>query len=187
MRGNQVARRILRRLVPAVCCLSTMACLSCRKQTVTSQPAGTQAAASERSAANDGADANVTTKGTVEVTARLEEIRFWKENETDFPPNDLYDYAYIMKYRVLKTHRGNVEGDTIYVGHYNPRKLRSAVADERVKDIGGNLKRFKAGETHRMALDVPIDDCYMGPILNKYNAEHKGPIYFAVWTNRTGS
>jgi hypothetical protein len=166
-------------------CAAVLSCASCQKEPATSQPTSSPAAPAASSAvAGDGADAQLAAKGSIEVTAQLVEIRYWKDGETDFPPNDLYDYVYIMKYRVLKTHRGKVEGDTIYVGHYNPRKLRNAAADERVKELGGNLKRFRAGDTHRMALEVPIDDYYMGPILNKYNNDYKGPIHFAIWTNR---
>ncbi|MFB3902459.1 MAG: hypothetical protein ACE15E_03340 [Acidobacteriota bacterium] len=47
-----------------------------------------------------GEDANVTKKGTVEVTAQLLEIR------GELPSNDLYDYSFVMKYKVLEAHRG---------------------------------------------------------------------------------
>ena len=135
------------------------ACASCSKKTDT------------------GADPKVTTLGSTEVTARLEEIR-----ET-FPPNNLYDYVYVLKYRVLETHRGKVDGDTILVGHYNPLKPRAQAADARSGEIGGNLKKFNVGDVHRMALEAPIDDFYMGPIINKYHGESKAPVYWAVWTN----
>jgi len=35
-----------------------------------------------------------------------------------------------------------------------------------------------------MALEVPIDDYYMGGIINRYFGEETGPIYWAVWTNQ---
>ena len=124
-----------------------------------------------------GEDDKVTTLGSIEVTAQLLEIR---GKIIDDP---LYDYAHVMKYKVLKVHRGKVNGDIIYVGHYNPAEPRSSVADARVPQIGGNLKRFRAMDIHRMALEVPIDDYYMGGIINKYFGETKDPIYWAVWTN----
>jgi hypothetical protein len=34
-----------------------------------------------------------------------------------------------------------------------------------------------------MALEVPIDDYYMGGIINKYFGESEDPIYWALWTN----
>ncbi len=128
--------------------------------------------------AETGADAQVTKLGSVEVTARLEEIR------GTFPPNNLYDYVYVLKYRVLETHRGKVDGQTILVGHYNPLKARTEAADKRSGPIGGNLRKFTAGDIHRMALETPLDDFYMGPLINKYHDEDKSPLYWAVWTNR---
>jgi len=125
-----------------------------------------------------GADPKVTSLGSAEVTARLEEIR------GTFPPNNLYDYAYILKYRVLETHRGKLDRDTVLVAHYNPLKPRDQAADARSGQIGGNLKKFTAGDIHRMALEVPLDDHYMGPMINKYHGEDAGPLYWAVWTNR---
>jgi hypothetical protein len=116
--------------------------------------------------------------GTTEVTAVLEEIR------GEFVNRSNYDYAFVMKYKVTAVHRGSVEGDTIYVAHYNPQKPRAAAADARVPDIGGNLARFKPGDSHRMALEAPIDDFFMGGIINRYFEDYKGIIYWAVWTDQ---
>ena len=127
---------------------------------------------------NTGEDAQVTTRGKFEVTAQLVEIR------GAFIDEPMYDYAFVMKYKVLKVHRGDIKGGTVYVGHYNPLKPRDKVADARVPDIGGNLQKFTVGGVHRMALEVPIDDNYMGGIVNRYFGEDTGPIYWAVWTNR---
>jgi len=127
---------------------------------------------------DSGEDAQVTTLGSLEVTAELEEIR------GQFPNLPNYDYAFVFKYRVLEVYRGELKSDTLYVGHYNPLKPRDGVKDARVKEIGGNLGRFRVGELHRMALEVPIDDYYMGGIVNRYFKEKVGPIYWAVWTNR---
>jgi len=127
------------------------------------------------------ADPHLSTDGTIEVTARLLEI----------PPGaifkrDLYDYATILKYRVLKVHRGQVREETIYVGHYNPWKPRSEAADARVKNIGGKLRRFAAGQVHHLALEAPIEDCFMGGIVNKYFGQATGTLYWAVWTDPQG-
>lgn len=123
-----------------------------------------------------GEDPQVTSLGSVEVTARLVEIR------GEFPPNDLYDYAYVLKYHVLKAHRGNVDGDDIFVAQYNPLKPRSKAQDEFSGTVGGNLVRFWAGDCHRMALEAPLQDHYMGGILDEYH-RRKGVRYWAVWTN----
>jgi len=125
-----------------------------------------------------GAGPKVTTLGTAEVTARLVEIR------GDFPDLPNYDYAFVMKYEVSEVHRGEVSSDTIYVGHYNPLKPRAEAADARVEMVGGNLQQFNLGDLQRMALEVPIDEFYMGGIVNRYFDEGVEPIYWAVWTNR---
>lgn len=140
--------------------LTGMCCTSCAKKLAT------------------GEDSQVTTMGNIEVTAQLSEIR------GEFPDLPRYDYAYVLKYSVQHVHRGNVEAETIYVGHYNPLKPRREVADVRVEEIGGNVERFQAGDVHRMALEVPIDDYYMGGIINKYAKENTGALYFAVWTDQ---
>ncbi len=124
------------------------------------------------------ADPNVTTRGSIEVAAELVEIR------GDLIDDPMYDYAHVMKYKVLQVHRGQVDKDVIYVGHYNPAEPRSSVADARVQEIGGSVKQFRVGDVHRMALEVPIDDYYMGGIINKYFGEVNDPIYWAIWTDQ---
>lgn len=148
------------RFLACVCCAAPFLYLGCGEQP------------------DPGLDDQVTTRGRIEVTAELLEI------PGEFPPNKLYDYAYVLKYRVLEVHRGDPGADILYIGHYNPLKPRQAVVDKRVKDIGGNLRRYRAGDCHRMALEVPIDDFYMGGIINEYHAETDAPVYWAVWTNR---
>jgi hypothetical protein len=123
-------------------------------------------------------DPQLTTNGTVEVTAKLLEIP-----DGAIFKRDLYDYATILKYQVLQVHRGKVEGDTIYVGHYNPWKPRSEAADKRVPKVGGNARQFQAGQTHRLALNVPIEDHFMGGIVNKYFGRTTNALYWAVWTD----
>ncbi len=129
-------------------------------------------------ASNAGQDTGVTSHGSIEVTAKLLEVP-----EGAIFKRDLYDYATILKYQVLEVHRGKMDGTTIYVGHYDPFKPRAEAADKRVPGIGGDLKTFRAGQVHRMALEVPIDEHYMGGIVNKYFGQDVDPIYWAVWTN----
>jgi hypothetical protein len=127
-----------------------------------------------------GSDPELSKRGDVEVTAKLVEI----PKDSIFK-RDLYDYANVFKYEVLQVHRGKVKGSIIYVGHYNPFKPRSEAADQRVSDMGGDLKSFRAGQVHRMALDGGMLDSgkFTGGILNKYSEEDVDPIYWAVWTN----
>jgi hypothetical protein len=123
-------------------------------------------------------DPQLATNGSVEVTARLVEIP-----EGAISKRDLYDYATVLKYQVLQVHRGKLDGDTLYVGHYNPWKPRAEAADKRAPKVGGNVRQFEAGDTHRMALEVPIEDYFMGGIVNKYFGKTTNTIYWAVWTN----
>jgi hypothetical protein len=123
-------------------------------------------------------DVELTTRGSVLVTAELVEVP-----EGAIFKRDLYDYATVLKYKVLRVHRGKVDGSTIFVGHYNPFKPRSQAADQRVPAIGGDLKTFRAGQVHLMALEVPIDNHFMGGIVNMYFGQETGPIYWAVHTS----
>lgn len=159
-----MGKGIVINLICATIVLNGLICLSCRKE---SGPA-----------AASGEDPNVTSMGSIEVTARLTEIP-----EGAIFKRELYDYTTVLKYDVLKVHRGQVATETIYVGHYNPFKPRSEAADKRVPGIGGNLTSFRSGQTHRMALEAPIDGYFMGGIINKYFGKFDGPIYWAVWTN----
>lgn len=127
---------------------------------------------------NAGEDPQVTTRGTIEVTAKLVEVP-----EGAIFKRELYDYAAILKFEVIKTHRGHPHAQTIYVGHYNPIKPRPQAADRRVKDIGGNAPSFVAGKVYRMALEMPLDDHFIGGIVNKYFGKETGALYWAVWTN----
>ena len=121
-------------------------------------------------------DPELASLGSAEITGQIVEI------PGEFPANDFYNYAYVFKYRVLKVHRGQVNGSEIFVAHYNPLKPRVTVADEFSGKIGGKVERFRAGEIHRMAIDEPLDKHWMGGIIDKY-FENKGTRYWAVWTN----
>lgn len=132
-----------------------------------------------RERTNGGEDARVTTLGTVEVAARLAEVP-----EGAIFQRELYDYATVLKYEVKTVHRGAVKvGEVLYVAHYNPWKPRAEAADARAKGVGGSVRLFRAGQLHRLALEVPLDDFYMGGVVDKYFGKHDGPIYWAVWTN----
>ncbi len=135
---------------------------------------GLMAAACARS----GPDSDLMKRGSIEVTAKLVEIP-----DGAIFDRELYNYATVLKYQVLEVHRGKVKGQTIYVGHYNPAKPRSEVADKRVPDVGGNLKSFRPGQVHRMALEGSMLDSFKGGILNLYSEEDTDPIYWAVWTD----
>src|SRR4051794_35591853 len=124
----------------------------------------TACAGSREGAANPSSDPELAKRGSIEVTARLDEIPDGAIFE-----RPLYNYATVLKYQVLEVHRGKVKGETIYVGHYNPFKPRPDAADRRVPDVGGHLRLFRAGHVHRMALEGSMLDHFSGGILNKYS------------------
>ena len=130
---------------------------------------------------SSSSDPELSRRGSIEVTARLVEIP-----EGAIFQRELYNYATVLKYEVIEVHRGRVRGPTIYVGHYNPAKPRSEVADRRVPEVGGHLKSFRAGDVHRMAMEDSMLDHFSGGILNLYSKEDTDPIYWAVWTNPAG-
>ncbi len=132
----------------------------------------------ERRQGAASSDPELSKRGTIEVTAKLVELP-----EKAIFKRDLYNYATVLKYQVLEVHRGKVKGDIIYVGHNNPFNPRSEAADKRAPDIGGNLKEFRAGQVHRMALEDSMVDHFSGAILNLYSEEDTDPIYWAVWTD----
>jgi hypothetical protein len=132
-------------------------------------------AACSKSPANE-VDTEVSTLGTAEVTAQLLEI------PGPFPPNDLYNYAYVLKYKVLKVHRGSVPEAEILVAQYNPLKPREQAQDDVSGKVGGHVTSFRAGDVHRMALESPLDHFWMGGIVDKYFAT-TGTRYWAIWTN----
>jgi hypothetical protein len=130
-----------------------------------------------RGDAGSAAASPVSTLGTVEVAATLVEI------PGEFPQKKLYDYVYVMKYRVVRTLRGKTEGEEILVGHYNPLKPRSSAEDKFSGKVGGRVERFQVGDVHHLALDLPLDDKMpMVGLIDKYIAR-PGTRYWAIWTD----
>ncbi|MBN1130367.1 MAG: hypothetical protein JXA71_15350 [Chitinispirillaceae bacterium] len=109
---------------------------------------------------------------TLVVTALLAEI------PGKFAPNDLYNYVYIMKYRVQKIVKGTYTEKEILVGHYNPLIPRSKIKDKMDPLVNGTVEKFTVGAKHRLKLICPIDavwndaidDDYVDSELDKYFA-----------------
>jgi len=111
---------------------------------------------------------------TLVIIARLIEI------PGKFPPNDLYSYLYIMKYRVLKVIKGAYHGEEILVAHYNPRIPRPQIQSKDLMRpfVAGNVMKFETGDKHRLVLITPltrviedrVEDEYSDSELDKYYA-----------------
>ena len=126
---------------------------------------------------SSGPSPELAANGDLEVTAKLVSIG------GPFRSNELYDYVYVMKYHVLKIHRGTVDGADIFVGHYNPLKRRAAAQDKFSGKVGGNVERFQEGDVHRLALEAPLNERYLGGIIDRHVTE-KAMRYRAIWTDR---
>jgi hypothetical protein len=109
---------------------------------------------------------------TLVIVARLIEI------PGKFAPNDLYNYVYIMKYRVMKVVKGSYEGQEILVGHYNPLIPRQRIRDKMAPLARGNVSKFETGAKHALTLITPlervwndaVEDDYVDSDLDKYYA-----------------
>lgn len=102
-----------------------------------------------------------------EVTARLIKI------PGKFPPDDLYDYAFVMKYKVQGGKLGNKE---LLVAHYKPLRPRQKINDKMKKHVGGKLKRFKEGALHKMTLTPRLRKIWKGPLVDKFFATDRKSV-----------
>lgn len=108
----------------------------------------------------------------LDVVAKLVEI------PGSLPPDDLYDYAYVMKYEVLE---GPLAGKTLYVAHYKPTRKRADIKDKMKAHVGGTLKRFKVGEVHKMRLTPNLKKVWTGPVTDDYfAADRTSTRYFCL-------
>jgi hypothetical protein len=112
----------------------------------------------------------------IEVKAKLIEI------PGKPPPNDLYDYAYVMKYEVIG---GNLDGKKIYVAHFNPLKPRSRIQDEMKKWVGGKLRHFREGDLHQMTITPHVDAIWTNAVEDHYfDIDRKSTRYWCLEVSR---
>ena len=115
-------------------------------------------------------------EGALVLTAEVAEI------PGTFPANDLYNYAYIMKYKVVEVHKGEYADPDILVGHYNPRMTRMEVKDDQDAKVGGNAKSFQVGDRHYLVLDN-LDGIWSGAIEDEYYKDRR-KRYWALWADK---
>ncbi len=108
----------------------------------------------------------------ITVTAKLIEI------PGKFPDDELYDYAYVMKYQVIG---GPMDKQMILVAHYKPRQPRSAIKDKMKSVVSGKVRSFHVGDVQKLQLTANIKSVWKGPVVDEFGAtDHKSPRYFAL-------
>ncbi|NLE02876.1 MAG: hypothetical protein GX640_23660 [Fibrobacter sp.] len=111
---------------------------------------------------------------TLVVNARLIEIF------GSFPSNDLYNYVYIMKYRIISVTKGDYSEKEILVGHYNPKIARNLIKDKMASFVKGDVSSFNVGDKHKLELITPIERVWKDqPIEDSYE-DSDAPKYFAL-------
>jgi hypothetical protein len=108
----------------------------------------------------------------VEVTAKLVEI------PSKMPPDDLYDYAYVMRYQVQG---GELDKQFILVAHYKPLVPRSKIKDKMKDQVGGKLRSFNQGDVHKLKLAGDLKAIWKGALVDEYAAtDHKSVRYWCL-------
>lgn len=108
----------------------------------------------------------------VEVTAKLVEI------PSKMPPDDLYDYAYVMRYQVQG---GELDKQFILVAHYKPLVPRSKIKDKMKDQVGGKLRAFNQGDVHKLKLAGDLKAIWKGALVDEYAAtDHKSVRYWCL-------
>jgi len=116
------------------------------------------------------------TSDTLVVLARITEIA------GKFAPNDLYNYVYIMKYRVLSVVKGAYKGQDILIGQYNPLIPRNQIKDAMKKFVSGNVEKFEVGSKQKLTLITPIDKVWKDAVDDEY-PDSELEKYFALKTD----
>jgi hypothetical protein len=111
----------------------------------------------------------------LEVVAELVDI------PGKLPPDDLYDYAFAMKYRVTG---GSLDKQEILVLHYKPRQARADITDKMKPFVKGPVKRFKKGDVHKLVLTPMSDKIFTGAVVDEYfAADRKSARYWCLEAN----
>ncbi len=108
----------------------------------------------------------------LEVTAKLLEI------PSKMPPDDLYDYAYVMRYQVRG---GPLDKQFLLVAHYKPLVPRSKIKDKMKAQVSGKLRTFNPGDLHKLKLAADIKSIWKGALVDEYAAtDHKSIRYWCL-------
>jgi hypothetical protein len=109
---------------------------------------------------------------SLDVTAKLVEI------PSKLPPDDLYDYAYVMRYQVQG---GPLDKQFILVAHYKPLLPRSKIKDKMKAQVSGKLRSFNQGDVHKLKLSPELKAIWKGALVDEYAAtDHKSVRYWCL-------
>lgn len=113
--------------------------------------------------------------GHITVTAKLVEI------PGKFPDDELYDYAYVMRYVVVG---GPMDKQPIFVAHYKPKQPRAAIKDKMKSVVSGKVRTFHQGDLHKLELTGDLKSVWKGALVDEFSAvDRKSPRYFALVTD----
>jgi hypothetical protein len=122
-----------------------------------------------------GAGSAAAPAGIINVTAKLVEI------PSKFPLDELYDYAYVMRYEVLG---GPMDKKSIFVAHYKPRLARAAIKDQMKKVVSGKVRSFHEGDVQKLQLTANLKSVWKGALVDEFAAtDRKSVRYFALVTD----
>jgi hypothetical protein len=113
---------------------------------------------------------------TLIVEARLIQI------PGTFAPNDLYNYVYIMKYRIMKVVKGTYDKQEILIGEYNPLIPRRQIKDKMDKFVDGDADKFEEGVKQRLVLITPIEKVWNDAVEDEY-FDSDLPKFYALKTD----
>ena len=113
--------------------------------------------------------------GNLAVTAKLVEI------PGKFPDDELYDYAYVMRYVVVG---GPMDKQAIFVAHYKPKQPRAAIKDKMKTVVSGKVRTFHQGDLHKLQLTGDLKSVWKGALVDEFSAvDRKSTRYFALVTD----
>lgn len=108
----------------------------------------------------------------IEMTAKLVDI------PSKLPPDDLYDYAYVMRYEAIG---GPLDKTSILVAHYKPLLPRSKIKDAMKANVKGKLRSFVQGDVHKLKLTPALKSVWKGPLIDEFAAtDRKSTRYFCL-------
>ena len=115
------------------------------------------------------APAQAEAAAALEVTAKLVEI------PSKLPPDDLYDYAYVMRYQVQG---GPLDKQFILVAHYKPLQPRTKIKDKMKAQVGGKLRSFSTGDVHKLKLLADLKSVWKGALVDEYAATDRKSVRY---------